>query len=325
MPPVTGYTSRLLRTAYLFDPRSAGLALGRSLLAVAQLTVILCSPDSALFEPTRALPSGMHCDGVRGVSLWCAGGAAGAGGLPAARVIAVATLALVAVGYRPRWTCLPHWYVTFSLSAAITLPIGGDRIAAIATGLLIPVCLGDDRVWQWVRPGRPMDAGWRGRAYAAFLAFRVQVALIYGWAVVSKLASSEWRHGTALYTVVHDPNYGLPSGRLAPLEPLLGSRPFIGALTWGTLAVESAVAVGVLSSRKVRRYVLPLGVLLHAGTIMVMGLFSFGLVMIGVLLVACLGDRRHEVDPGDGSISARPASPVEGVAQWRPVLPEAQR
>ena len=52
-------------------------------LIVAQLMVVVCSPDGTLFEPTRTLPSGMHCDGVRGVSLWCLTNAgAGTGGLP---------------------------------------------------------------------------------------------------------------------------------------------------------------------------------------------------------------------------------------------------
>lgn len=205
------------------------------------------------------------------------------------------------------------------LSTRLPAVLGGIRPAGPAadlgagTGLgtvAVADCLPDARVYAVERsPG--VRAVLLSRI-AARADLRTRVSVVAGDLVHHRLAT----RGTALYTVAHDPNYGLPSGTLARLEPLLGSRPFVGALTWGTLAVESAVALGVLGTPKVRRYVLLFGILLHGGTILAMGLFSFGLGMIGVLLVACLSDRRLP-EPRTSS-TRRPMSDPEYSRSSRP-------
>lgn len=303
-----------LRAALRFEPRGLPLALGRSGLAVATLTVILFTPDSALFAYTPAYPTGVDCGGVRGLSLWCAVGSSG-GALTLNRGLAVAVLIVTAAGWRPRWTCLPHWYVTFSLAVSMTLPNGGDLVAQILTLLLVPMCLADDRHWQWRRPPAPLTPAWRGAAYAAALTVRIQTAIIYSVAAATKVVESTWRHGTAVYSVLHDSNYGLPPVVLHHVGGLVGTVPIVAAVTWAVPLLEVGIAVAVLGTMRMRRVGLMLAVLLHGAIILVMGLFSFGLIMITLLLVVCAdagteraaGQVRTGVRVGDEEVSASAA------------------
>src|SRR5207248_6980165 len=130
--------------------------------------------------------TGVRCEGIRSLSLWCLTGDTDAG-LSIARVVSIAILAVVLSGFSPRWTCIPHWYINFSLAASMSLANGGDKVTQVATMLLIPVCLGDDRRWQWSFPASSLPGRWRGRSFAAHWALRCQVFIIYLIAATSKL------------------------------------------------------------------------------------------------------------------------------------------
>lgn len=306
-----GFGRRLVATAGTFDPRGTEVAVGRTLLALAELSVIVLTPDRALFALTGEQPGGARCSGTRALSLWCVGGGSGEGAFLVRRILAVAVLAVVASGYRPRWTCIPHWYVTFSLGASMTLANGGEGVARIATLLLIPICLGDRRRWQWTAPVPPLDPTWRGSAYAAHLTLRVQVVLVYGHAALSKLVVPEWRDGTAVHYVVRDAYYGVPDGLGRLLDPALGSYWFIALATWGTILAEVTIAASALAPSKARRVGLGVAVALHAGIIVFMGLFSFGLVMIALLVLACAGR-----DPAERPVES-PSAVAGGVRSLR--------
>jgi antimicrobial peptide system SdpB family protein len=286
--PLTYVVQAVRRAAEARDPRGANLAIGRTLLAGAELSVIVFTPDRALFVYQRHVPTGVWCDGQAALSLWCVTGASGRG-LLTARVVAIVVLAVVATGYRPRWTCLPHWYVMYSLSMSLSLPNGGDNVARVATMLLIPLCLGDDRVWQWQSPVRALPAMWQGSGRAALLTVRLQVTAIYVTAALSKLAEPEWRNGTALYAVINDPNFGLSPTLQEFLGPVLSLRPAVAVATWSVVTAELCIAVCVLGPRQMRRLALLLTIVLHAAIVLMMGLFSFGLVMVGLLMIACAG------------------------------------
>jgi antimicrobial peptide system SdpB family protein len=282
---------RALTRAADFDPRDRQLAIGRWLLALATLTVLLSTPTRALFAPLPDHPAGPRCEGVRAALLWCAGPASWPS--TARLAVAVAVLAAVLIGFSPKWTCVPHWYVTLSLGASMTVPNGGDAAGRVATMVLIPMCLGDARRWQW-RAGRgPYPPGWGGAAYAAHLVLRLQVALIYLAAVGTKLAVPSWRDGTYLAEVINHPHYGPSATVRAVLGPVLGHRPLVAALTWGTLVVELAIAVCVLAGPRLRRCGLVLAVALHGLIIVLIGLVSFGLTMIALVTLASGGTRRH--------------------------------
>jgi antimicrobial peptide system SdpB family protein len=265
-----------------FDPRGLRLATARSLLAVATLSVIVTNPDDVLFMHQGDLPA-VRCGGIRDLSLWCLG--QGSGAMMVARVLSIAVLGAVVAGFRPRWTCIPHWYVSYSLCVSMTLPNGGEHVAQIATMLLIPASLGDRRTWQWRRPTTALQARWRGASYASVLVLRAQVFIIYAHAAWSKLASQGWREGTAEYVIFFDPHYGPYPPMREALSPLLSSPTVIAAATWSTIGIEVAIAVLALGTRRMRLGALGLALLLHLGIIVLMGMPSFGLIMIALLMI----------------------------------------
>jgi antimicrobial peptide system SdpB family protein len=273
-------------TAILGSARERALlrAAARSLLGIAHASTLLSTSDSVLFARLSGQQPAAGCTGVRGLSLWCAAGTSGLSG-DITRAAAVGVLAAVVAGYRPRWTCIPHWYVAFSLTASISVPNGGEYAAQAATLLLVPICLGDRRTWQWSRE-EAMDPAWRGAARAAHLAVRLQLVVVYVWAVVAKLAAPAWRQGSALRGIFLDPIFGWPPAVQDFLSSLLASGPVIAAMTWSVLAVELAIALSMFGGPRFRRCGLVLAVGLHATIAVTLGLFSFGIIMIGFVLLS---------------------------------------
>jgi antimicrobial peptide system SdpB family protein len=269
-----------------FEPRGLPLAVARTALATAQLAVLAFNPDTALFVDTVETPSGIRCDGVRVASLWCLTDGADDGQL-ISRAIGITILAFVVSGFRPRWTCVPHWYVAFSMAACMPMANGGDRIAQIACMLLIPLCLGDDRRWQWTDPATQLPARWRGSAYAAQLAIRGQIVVIYAHAAVSKLHDPLWRHGSAMHIIALDPYFGLQPAVRTFLGPALESYGLIATVTWAVIAAQVVIAVTVLGGVGWRRLALVFGIGLHSAIALLMSLPVFGLVMTGLLVAGC--------------------------------------
>jgi antimicrobial peptide system SdpB family protein len=210
-------------------------------------------------------------------------------------VISIAVLLLVLTGFSPRWTCVPHWYVAFSLAANSPTANGGDAIAQIATMLLIPICLGDNRAWQWSSPTSPIPPAWRGSAAAALLAVRGQIIVIYLTAVVSKLLDPFWRNGTALRHVAADHLSGFPQQVRHLLQPLFDAPPLLAAATWSVIGVQLLIAAGIAvpGSERAGSIALALGVCLHVAIGALMNLTSFGLIMIGLLLIGSVPLRSH--------------------------------
>ncbi|MBS2963809.1 hypothetical protein KGA66_12170 [Actinocrinis puniceicyclus] len=271
-----------------FEMRDAMLSLARSILALAQLLTILATPDWQMFMSVPSTSLAAQCTGIKAASLWCVTGGEQLPD-PAGRTIATVVLLLVLSGYRPRWSCIPHWYVAFSIAEDVTTIDGGDHVAEIFTMLLIPICLGDERVWIWRKPVYPVAPTWRGAAFAGYYLIRFQAAFIYLSAALSKLAHPAWRHATALRSLLDNPSYGAPA-LLRPLAEKVLSAPILAApLTWGVIAIELSIAASTALPRRQRRVGLLLVILLHGAIILLMGLFSFGLIMIALMMAVNAG------------------------------------
>lgn len=306
-----------------FEPRGRPLALTRSLLALASLLTLVFSPDDALFVGDPQVPAGTRCGGPQRLSLWCVTGSS-PHGLLVSRIVAIVVLLAVVSGFRPRWTCVPHWYVSASIAWSLTQPNGGDRAAMMVTLLLIPALIRDDRRWHWTRPSTPLPPAWRGGAYAAWLALRCQIALIYVQAVLTKMAVPEWRHGEAMATVFYDPEYGFPRFVRNHFGAVLSDSLVVHAATWGTLAVELTIAGCVLAGLRQRRVGVALAVSLHGAIGMGMGLVSFGAVMVAVNLAGLYPSRPiSTVGPTTGGEAAPQAAPTESSSCYSSDIPVA--
>jgi hypothetical protein len=97
--------------AYLqgFDHRNRWFGVGRSLLGLGGLLTLLFTPIQALIVPVGNT-SGANCSGIRSASMLCVGTPGDA--LEVRRWVMIAILVVVVIGYRPRWSALPHLWVT---------------------------------------------------------------------------------------------------------------------------------------------------------------------------------------------------------------------
>jgi antimicrobial peptide system SdpB family protein len=249
------------------------------------LGTLVFSPTSALFVPVLGAPQAPYCTGLGRISLFCA---VPDGQLTSARFVAIAILLVAASGWRPRITAIPHWWVAFSVAGSISIPDGGDHVTQVLTLLLLPVALTDRRRWHWTAP-EPRTANERQAAtlvaLAAMVLIRVQVAGIYLHASVAKLGTDEWRDGTALYYWLTDPTFGTPGWLRDVVSPVLAFGPAVTALTWGSMALEFALAWGLFAPKRRWRPLLLGGLALHAGIAVFMGLASFALAMFAALIL----------------------------------------
>jgi antimicrobial peptide system SdpB family protein len=300
---------RIRATADLFDPRTYVFATARSLLALAELSVLLATPSRILFGTAPYATADGLCSGIGAPSLWCAPFVTAHSDL-LAEVLASAILLAVIAGIWPRWLCLLHWYVAYSMATRMIVANGGDDVAQIFALLMMPICIGDRRICHWQRPDLPMTPGWRGSACAAHFVLRCQVTIIYLDAALSKLRFHSWLDGTAIPKILNGPVFGLPPAVRPDLEHLLALPWLSATVMWSVVLIEISIGVAMLFSPRVRRFALFLAVGLHGAIIIAMGLFSFGLIMIA-LVMAASETGRLQTGPAAGTetlpaMSARP-------------------
>jgi antimicrobial peptide system SdpB family protein len=272
------------------NPWTNVYGVARSLIALATATTLLFDSSATLFRPLAGIPTEVpFCvDAAQRASLFCL---VPRDHLDVARWLSIIGLLIVASGWRPRFTGILHWWIALGFQSTATIVDGGDQVATVLTLLLLPVTLTDGRRWHWQRAAQaepptsaPAIFG-RVAALSAMVAIRVQVAAIYFHAGVGKMKVTEWADGTAMYYWMQNPTFGVhPS--IAPLmHTLLGNAGFVAALTWGTITLEVLLSAGLLATRRARGVLLIFGIGLHIGIIVFMGLFSFGVTMIGALIL----------------------------------------
>lgn len=264
------------------------VAIGRSLMAGAQALTILVTPVWAFHPSVGGRPAGFACEGVARFSPWCLGSTALGEGATKAAVVVV--LGLVASGFSPRLTCVPHWWISFGNAASWTLPEGGDQVAQNLTLLLIPVCLCDPRWFAWRSRDTSAESGsfLHGLSAAFLVACRIQVVAIYLDSSLAKLGVAEWLNGTEMYYVFHDLRFGVPQGDVRNLATdATNSGLVVAALTWGSVICELAIALFLCRRRaQSRAFAVCLAAALHLGIFVLIGLFSFAFIMIGAVAIA---------------------------------------
>lgn len=278
-----------------FDPRSVWFGCGRTIIALAHLITLALTPSAALLHPLLGEQPYPHCAGVQAISTYCVGGDAVS--QEWRRWIMVALLALVASGYRPRWTVWIHAWIAYSIGVSTALPDGGEAIARIVCLLLILMGLADDRRWHWQRPTTVLGPRRRGVAFAAFWALRVQLVILYLQSGISKFGVPDWLNGSAEYYVLRDPVFGVAKPFAAPLLNMSGNGLLVSAMTWGAIIIEVVIAALLIGPERWRKLAFQMDVLLHGAIIATIGLWSFSLIMIGAAAVAATPERVELADP----------------------------
>jgi antimicrobial peptide system SdpB family protein len=268
------------------NPWTNVYGVARSILALSTALTLAFNRTTTLFIPGAGGLKPPFCDGLRGAGLFCVGSPDRLG---IARWIAVALLLVVASGYRPRITGVIHWWISFSLQASALLLDGGDAAAAVLSLLLLPVTLTDPRVWHWqpcleVAPTAGNDAR-RLASLVALTMVRVQVAGIYFHAAIGKFQVEEWTNGTALYYFATSPIFGATGLIRQAADAILIYAVPLTLVTWSVLVLEYLLSAALVMPKRFWNVMLWLGLALHAGIILLLGLVSFSLIMFAALIL----------------------------------------
>lgn len=269
----------------------SSLQVGRSIIALAQISVLLFSNWGDLAPDVAGVPRGPQCFGPSVISLFCLDGSQEKmWAVPAS----VGLLVLVVLGVVPAITSMCQWWVALSLATGLGLPDGGEQVAQVVTLILIFLCIGDWRFCAWFSPERARGGGQavQGIALGGLWALRLQMAFIYLESGLAKLGVDDWLNGSAMYYVVRDPSFGA-SGILGAVLRAMTAMPLgVALMSWGTIVVEVAIGLFLLFAKRDRRLALYAVVFLHVGIIVFIGLWSFAMVMIGAVTIASTGDRK---------------------------------
>lgn len=210
-----------------------------------------------------------------------------------AKIICLAILLVVMIGWRPRYTGVLHWWIAFSFSTSSVILEGGDQVGEIVTLLLIPVTLADHRKSHWQNN---VKVNWSRSLFgdsitlflmSIFFVISLQVAFIYFHASVGKYTSEEWANGTAIYYWFDNPIFGLSDFWRGIMFPLLKNPYVVTGMTWGTLLLEILLFLGIVlrGNEANRKYLLVLGVFFHLFIGLFFGLWTFFITMTGALVL----------------------------------------
>lgn len=268
--------------------RSRVFAVARSLMATAQITVLLFTPTSYLIVPVAGAPAGPQCGNFNDWTAYCL---VGSTDLQWVSWILIAGLVLVISGALPRMTAVLHVWITLSISTAIVLPDGGESAAQLFCVFFLLIALADSRRNHWtVSPAGTSPSPLAPAAWAGWWGLRVQVFWIYVTASIAKFSVAEWADGSAIYYVTRQVFFGV-DGPLAGPILFLTEIPIVSlGLTWGSMILELSIAILVLLPYRYRRGAFFLSAMFHVGIIFTIGLWSFGAIMIAGVL-ATLSDR----------------------------------
>jgi antimicrobial peptide system SdpB family protein len=268
-------------------PWNCAYGLARSTLAASTALTLLFNSPHTLFRPSIGQYDVPSCSAdLMKAGLFCL--------VPRQHLwltpwLASAVLLVVASGWRPRLTALPHWWITLSFQMNAVVTDGGDQLAAVLTMLLLPVALADSRRWHWQWKGNSvllMNAPFLGvSVLAALFLIRLQVAGVYFHSAAGKFAVAEWANGTAVYYWLTHESYGGPPWLMPALMPFLTTGFSIGMITWSVVLVEFVLAAGLFVPRRHWNLLFMLGMALHGSILVIHGLVSFSLVMMAALFL----------------------------------------
>jgi len=271
--------------------------LSRSLLAFGTFATLLFHDVDSLFRPLGVESIQMMGEDI--ILQWALFSFFNGDLLWLGKWLALAGLALVMSGWRPRFTGILHWWIAVSFAGSSFVANGGDQVAAVLTLLLIPITLTDGRRWHWSRP--PASNAEEGAedafrpalrsavaglvAMSAYLVIRLQVCFIYFEAATAKLSVAEWSNGTAVYYWFLHPIFGVPEWLEGVILTVLSHAPVVVAATWGAIVLEAVLAMGLFMKNKYRGWLLVAGILFHAAIAVIHGLFSFFFAMAPALIL----------------------------------------
>lgn len=263
-----------------FNPWTNVYGLVRSIFAFSLFITLFFNDATLLFRPSSGNPTWVKTDTLSMFSFVPETSFA----LNLIRIICLILLLVVMSGWRPRVTSLFHLYIAYSINSGATTIDGGEQVNLVMALLLLPIALTDNRKWHWQNISSINRHYSKTIAYIAYVFIRIQVAILYFHSFTAKLDNDEWLDGTAVYYYLLDPMLGLPNFLMNPLHFLLAS-PFIVVITWVTLFIQLLLVCALFMSKNNWSKVLWCAVLFHELIAVLLGLISFSIAMLAMLII----------------------------------------
>ncbi|MEH7109304.1 sporulation-delaying protein SdpB family protein [Bacillus sp. JJ1764] len=267
----------------LKNPWTNVYGLARSIIAFSSMVTLILNRPELLFKPSSASIKFPICE--TGFSAFCFA-QNNYFYLNIIRWIFIFLLILVVSGWRPRFTGVLHWYVTYSMQASMVVIDGGEQAASVIAFLLIPITLTDNRKWHWDASENHFSPGIYSKiiAYISFFFIRLQVAIIYFHSTIAKLKNKEWIDGTAVYYYSREKTVGFNSFFDYITHSIIAS-PLVVIPTWGTLLVQIVIFCSLFAPKKYWRTIFIIAISMHEIFALMLGLISFSMIMTGVLIL----------------------------------------
>lgn len=266
--------------------------IARTLVALGTVGTLTASSAETLFRPVATIGDYPACTSTTAASIFCLS-PDDYTHLTWIKWGCVIALLVVASGWRPQLTALPHAYINYSVFSGVAIVDGGDQIALILSVLFVLPALGDRRRWHWAQPPvrTPQTRATQLLALigtGGLVMLRLQMIVVYFQAAVAKLPHGEWQDGTAMWYWGTNLDFG-PAPWLATLvTPVIGTPLGVALMTWLPLVIEGSLAISLLLPQRLRWWAMGAGLLFHLSIALMMGLWSFALAMAGGILLLCL-------------------------------------
>lgn len=256
----------------------------RSLLALSTLFVILFNPLDILFHTGLGVPSIPNCNGtlLSKINFFCIFSF----NPYLSKIIAILILMWVISGFYPKITGLLHWWLALSVNTGLVIVDGGAQIASALTFLIIPLTLTDNRINHWYSVNKKENEYFKISDFVTIQILKIQVAIIYFDAAISKLFAPNWTEGTALYYFINDPSLGATGIRLNLLNVLFDFPLLLVLTTYFIIILELFLAISIfIKCSYFKHKLFILGIIFHILIFLVFGIFTFVIAMFSALLL----------------------------------------
>jgi len=266
---------------YNFHTNTLGLI--RSLLALSTLFVLF-NPLDILFHTGLGVPSIPHCSNtlLSKINFFCLFSF----NPYLSKIIAILILGFIISGFYPKVTGVLHWWLALSVNTGLVIVDGGAQVASILTFLIIPLTLTDNRINHWYRIKKQKNEYFKISDYLTIQVLKIQVAIIYFDAAISKLFSPNWTEGTALYYFINDPSLGATGVRLDLLNIFFDFPLLLVISTYSVIIIELFLVISIfIKSTYLKHKLFILGIIFHILIFLVFGIFTFVIAMFSALVL----------------------------------------
>ncbi|WP_239700479.1 MULTISPECIES: sporulation-delaying protein SdpB family protein [unclassified Mammaliicoccus] len=263
------------------SPYSPILGVVRSVIAFSLLLTLTLNSSNTLFKPISQETDIINCN-YKEFTAFCSMNHDTYFDINITKYVVIICLIMIIIGYLPQLMGILHFYIAYSVQNTMSIVDGGDQVAMVMTFWLMLISLFDNRINHWHKKSN----GWENNkviGWGLITALNVQISYLYLNSAVTKMKNKEWLDGSAVYYYLNDNLYGLPR----PLYNLFDfalETPIVGLITWGTLILQLLIFASIFSSYRFKKIVFYLAIFMHEIFALFMGLVSFSIVMLAVLI-----------------------------------------